>query len=85
MLPVGFTRPWFYPYLNWKSFKVRICSDNFEFKKTADRTIVMVFLYSRLADIFEKHLSVVRRAGVTPYIVFDGLPLPAKASKVKDR
>ena len=57
---------------------------NIEYIKTY-YTIGTVFLYSRLADIFEKHLSVVRRAGVTPYIVFDGLPLPAKASEVDKR
>jgi hypothetical protein len=45
----------------------------------------MTMFLSRLADIFEKHLLVVRRAGVTLYIVFDGLPLPAKANEVEKR
>ena len=39
----------------------------------------------RLSDIFGKHLSVIKRAGVVPYVVFDGLLLPAKASEVESR
>lgn len=39
----------------------------------------------RLADTFQNYLSVVKKAGVIPYVVFDGLLLPAKAGEVEKR
>ena len=36
-------------------------------------------MFSRLASIFTKNLEMLMTAGVIPFIVFDGLPLPAKA------
>ena len=36
-------------------------------------------MFSRLASIFTKNLEMLMTAGVIPFVVFDGLPLPAKA------
>ncbi len=41
--------------------------------------------YFRLGCIFKKNLSAVKRAGVIPFVVFDGLLLPAKSDEVKLR
>ena len=43
------------------------------------------FFHFRLADIFRKYLLIVKRAGITICVVFDGLLLPAKASEVEQR
>jgi len=39
----------------------------------------------RCGDIFRAHLRVVKGNGITPFVVFDGLPLPAKASEDERR
>ncbi|XP_028396048.1 exonuclease 1-like isoform X2 [Dendronephthya gigantea] len=39
----------------------------------------------RLDSIFRKHLQLVKGAGVFPFVVFDGLPLPAKANETARR
>lgn len=39
----------------------------------------------RCRDIFRAHLRVVKANGITPFVVFDGLPLPAKASEDERR
>jgi hypothetical protein len=44
-----------------------------------------MFFPLRLESIFRKHLNLVKSAGVTPFIVFDGSPLPAKANEAAKR
>ncbi|KXJ18272.1 Exonuclease 1 [Exaiptasia diaphana] len=39
----------------------------------------------RSLDVFEKYLNLLKNAGVRPYIVFDGLKLPAKADEDERR
>ncbi|XP_068710093.1 uncharacterized protein [Montipora foliosa] len=39
----------------------------------------------RCGDIFRAHLRLVKGNGITPFVVFDGLPLPAKASEDERR
>ncbi|XP_068712858.1 exonuclease 1-like [Montipora foliosa] len=39
----------------------------------------------RCGDIFRAHFRVVKGNGITPFVVFDGLPLPAKASEDERR
>ena len=39
----------------------------------------------RCGDIFRAHLRVVKGNGIIPFVVFDGLPLPAKASEDERR
>ena len=39
----------------------------------------------RCGDIFRTHLCAVKGNGITPFVVFHGLPLPAKASEGERR
>ncbi len=40
---------------------------------------------SRCAEIFRQHLNIIVDSGLTLIVVFDGLPLPAKANEVQRR
>ena len=35
--------------------------------------------FHRCAEIFRRHLQITKELGIVPIVVFDGLPLPAKA------
>ena len=41
--------------------------------------------FCRVVEIFEAYLDVLKSNGVKPYIVFDGLPLPAKKDEHANR
>ena len=40
-----------------------------------------IICYFRCGEIFQKCLRSVKKAGVIPFVVFDGLSLPAKAGE----
>ena len=40
---------------------------------------------SRCAEIFSRHLNIIIDSGLTPIVVFDGLPLLAKANEIQRR
>ena len=42
-------------------------------------------LYYRCVRVFRRHLLILKELGVVPVVVFDGLPLPAKASEQQRR
>jgi hypothetical protein len=42
-------------------------------------------MFSRLTSTFSKNRETLMMAGVTPFMVFDGIPLPAKANESAKR
>lgn len=48
-------------------------------------TLLRSYRPLRCGDIFRTHLRAVKGNGITPFVVFDGLPLPAKASEDERR
>jgi hypothetical protein len=62
-----------------------MCCFRMYYKSTVQMCKYDGFFHFRLADIFRKYLLIVKRAGITIYVVFDGLLLPAKASEVEQR